>query len=48
MQITKIFEVVSKHIEELEQKLKYKEIEIDNLKNKIKRLEGREYEKIEN
>lgn len=39
MNISKILEVVNTYIEEIEKKLEFKDIEIENLKYKIKRLE---------
>ena len=42
MDITKIFEILSKHIIEIEEKVQYREIEIENLKRKIERLENTE------
>jgi len=42
LDITKIFEILSKHIIEIEEKVQYREIEIENLKRKIERLENTE------
>lgn len=47
MNINKIFEILNLHITDLEEKIRFKDVEIDLLKDKVKRLERKteEHEK---